>query len=96
MTFVDNDHFIDTLQKVVIISGDTAVILKTHSGILGRYEIPHDVFLSSDTFLMIKKIQIALDTVVLKKDFRLSKEWTYSGVNKDLGVYELNVDSTDN
>ena len=96
VTFVDNDHFTDTLQTVVVNAGDTAVILKTHSGILGRYEIPHDVFLSSDTFEMFKKIQITLDNIVLKKDFRLSKEWSFTGVDKDLGVYELKVDSADN
>ena len=96
VTFIDNNHFTDTLQTVVVKSGDTAVILKTHSGILGRYEIPHDVFLSSDTFEMFKKFQISIDSIVLKKDFRLSKEWTYIGVDKDLGVYKLKIDSTDN
>lgn len=95
ISFIDNDHFIDTLQTIGIASGDTTIILKTHSGILGRNEIPRDIFLSSDTFEVFKKICISIDTLQLKKNFRLSKEWTYDGIDKDLGVYTLKIDTTD-
>ncbi len=93
--FVDDNLLTDTLQTKIIAPGDTGIIVTTHSGILGRNEIPRDHMLLADTFKMLKNIQIEFDSVLIKKDFRLSKEWNYKGVNKDLGVYTLEVDNTD-
>lgn len=95
VVFVDDNLLTDTLQTKIIAPGDTCIIVRTHSGILGRNEIPRDHLLLADTFKMFKNIQIEFDSVLVKKDFRLSKEWNYKGVNKDLGVYTLEVDNTD-
>ncbi len=94
--YIDNLHLNDTLHTVVVNSGDTIVVIRTISGILGRDEIPDDVCLKTDTFAMFQKFQISLDNIVFKKDFRLSKEWTYIGVDKNLGIYRLEIDSTNN
>jgi hypothetical protein len=93
--FIDNNHFVDTLQTKIIAPGDTDIIVTTHSGILGRNEIPRDHLLLTDTFGMFKNIQIKFENLLIKKDFLLSREWSYKGVNKDLGVYTLQIDSTD-
>ncbi len=95
VTYMNKQNTTDTMQTVGINPGDTAIIFKTLSGILGRNEIPRDVHLLADTFNLITKLEIAVDTVVLKKNFCLSKEWTYSPISKDLGVYSLSVDSAD-
>jgi hypothetical protein len=93
--YIDGNHFTDSLETKIITPGDTDIIVTTHSGILGRNEIPRDHLLLTDTFGMFKNIQIKFENLLIKKDFRLSREWSYKGVNKDLGVYTLEIDSTD-
>lgn len=93
--FIDTNLFSDSLKTFVINSGDSSIIKTQHTGILGEKEIPRDYHLKFDTFTMVAQFRVEVGNVVLKKNLGLSKEWTYDAVNTSLGVYRLQIDSTD-
>lgn len=94
VTFIDRDT--DSLHTVILNAGDSTILLTTLSENLGLNEKPHGVWLRTDTFTRFNKLQMAVDSIIIKKDFRLTKMWTYTAVSKDLGIYKLQVSSSYN
>jgi len=93
VNYINRDLIKDTVQNVKVNSGDTAIILTTVSEVLGRNEMPRNILLGSDTFVLLKNIQVYIDSIPINKDFGLTKMWTYQVVNKNLGIYYLKIDS---